>query len=177
MGSIDLDTGLAKDLNHANAHRWDYGVGFHGPKGQRRCAVWIEVLPANPGAATGMLRKAAWLRAWLAGPPTIGVLTHNGMRLTRGDVALLACGEVVRMAPPWSQAGALNPVELLRAERVHRRPHPEARPVRSHSSPASEHRPTGMAEGSWNAAQRCSFAVHREWGEPHVRYGCWSRTA
>ncbi len=30
MGSIDLDTALAKDLNHANAHRWDYGVGFHG---------------------------------------------------------------------------------------------------------------------------------------------------
>jgi len=81
-GSIDLDGTLAKHASHAGAHRWDYGVGFRVPKGQRRCAVWIEVHPANSGAIDTMLRKAAWLRAWLADHPTIDTLTRNGIRAT-----------------------------------------------------------------------------------------------
>ncbi len=81
-GSIDLDATLAKDPTHANAHRWDYGVGFQSSSGQRRCAVWVEVHPANPGTVDDMLRKAAWLRSWLDAHPTIDVLTVNGMRAT-----------------------------------------------------------------------------------------------
>ena len=65
--------------NHATAHRWNDGVGFRVTKGQRRCAVKIEVQPANPGAVDDMLRKTAWLRAWLARRPTIDALTRNGM--------------------------------------------------------------------------------------------------
>ncbi len=49
---------------------------------ERRCAVWVEVHPANPGAVDAMLRKAAWLRAWLEGHPTIDALTRNGIAAT-----------------------------------------------------------------------------------------------
>lgn len=50
----------------AHAHRWDYGVGFRAGAGQRTCAVWVEVHPANPGAVSDVLRRAAWIRTWLA---------------------------------------------------------------------------------------------------------------
>lgn len=82
-GSIDLDAALAQDPAHASAHRWDYGVGFAAPSGQRTCAVWVEVHPANPGAVTDVLRKAAWLRSWLTANPTIDALTRNGMEATQ----------------------------------------------------------------------------------------------
>ena len=81
-GSIDLDTALANDSTHANAPRWDYGVGFSTACGERRCAVWIEVHPANPGAVDDMLRKAAWLRSWLDAYPTLDALTVEGVRVT-----------------------------------------------------------------------------------------------
>lgn len=81
-GSIDLDAALARDPAHAHAHRWDYGVGFRAAAGQRTCAVWVEVHPANPGAVSDVLRKAAWLRTWLAANPTIDALTRSGVEAT-----------------------------------------------------------------------------------------------
>ena len=81
-GSVDLDATLATDPTHVNAPRWDYGVGFRTARGERRCAVWIEVQPANPGAVDDMLRKAAWLRSWLDAHPTLDALTVEGVRVT-----------------------------------------------------------------------------------------------
>ena len=81
-GNIDLDAALARDPAHAHAPRWDYGVGFLPDAGQRTCAVWVEVHPANPGAVSDVLRKSAWLRTWLAANPTIDALTRSGMEAT-----------------------------------------------------------------------------------------------
>jgi len=81
-GSIDLDAALARNPPHAHANRWDYGVGFRAAAEQRTCAVWVEVHPANPGAVSDVLQKAAWLRTWLAANPTIDALTRSGMEAT-----------------------------------------------------------------------------------------------
>lgn len=81
-GSIDLDATLATDPEHVGAPRWDYGIGFRTPTEECSCAVWVEVHPANPGAVNEVIRKAAWLQAWLSAHATIDHLTCNGAAAT-----------------------------------------------------------------------------------------------
>lgn len=64
-GSIDLDSALARQPGHANAARWDYGLGYRPPAARREQAVWIEVHPATTREVSAVLGKLQWLRDWL----------------------------------------------------------------------------------------------------------------
>lgn len=61
-GSIDLDATLALSL--PNEPRWDYGIGVNHSRGEDR-VHWVEVHPATDGDVKDVLKKLAWLRAWL----------------------------------------------------------------------------------------------------------------
>lgn len=64
-GSIDLDAALRPLPEHANAPRWDYGIGYR-PAGNAEQAVWIEVHKAETGEVSIVLAKLERLRDWLA---------------------------------------------------------------------------------------------------------------
>lgn len=53
-GSIDLDTALQQQLKHAQAPRWDYGLGYRQPNGSREFAIWVEVHSAFTGEVRAM---------------------------------------------------------------------------------------------------------------------------
>lgn len=63
-GSINLDKALAQEPGHANAPRWDYGIGYSPERGPER-AVWVEVHPATTKEVSAVIRKLQWLRGWL----------------------------------------------------------------------------------------------------------------
>ena len=65
-GSIDLDSALRQEPAHAQAPRWDYGLGYRATNGPER-AVWIEVHSATTKEVSAVLRKLQWLRDWLNG--------------------------------------------------------------------------------------------------------------
>ena len=63
-GSIFLDLALAKEPEHANASRWDYGLGYRPATGPEQ-AVWVEVHSATTREVGTVLRKLKWLQDWL----------------------------------------------------------------------------------------------------------------
>jgi len=63
-GSVDLDSSLAKEPEHASANRWDYGIGYK-PAAGRECTVWIEVHGAKDREIGTVVRKARWLKEYL----------------------------------------------------------------------------------------------------------------
>ena len=63
-GSIDLDKALAQEPGHADAPRWDYGIGYQPGNGPEQ-AVWVEVHSATSREVPAVLRKLRWLRDWL----------------------------------------------------------------------------------------------------------------
>ena len=63
-GSIDLDKALAQEPDHADAPRWDYGVGYK-PRNGSEWAVWVEVHSATTREVSTVLRKLQRLRDWL----------------------------------------------------------------------------------------------------------------
>ena len=65
-GSIDLDKALVREPDHANAPRWDYGVGYRPRNGPEQ-AVWVEVHSATTKEVSAVLQKLQWLRDWLNG--------------------------------------------------------------------------------------------------------------
>jgi hypothetical protein len=83
-GSIDLEACLARVVAYRTDAKWDYGVGFRGPDGASRCAVWIEVHNATPGDVRAMIAKLQTLRRWLANdgraldPMTVAAGRHLG---------------------------------------------------------------------------------------------------
>ena len=64
-GSIDLDSALERQPDHANAARWDYGLGYRPAAEKWEQAVWIEVHSATTREVTAVLNKLQWLRDWL----------------------------------------------------------------------------------------------------------------
>lgn len=66
-GSIDLDTALQQDQEHAQAPRWDYGLGYRPPNGSREFAIWAEVHSAFTGEVRAVVRKLGWLKDYVAG--------------------------------------------------------------------------------------------------------------
>ncbi len=64
-GSIDLDKALERQPDHANAARWDYGLGYRPAAGRPEQAVWIEVHSATTKEVDAVLRKLRWLQDWL----------------------------------------------------------------------------------------------------------------
>lgn len=65
-GSVDLDTALKQVARHAQAPRWDYGLGYRPASGAER-VVWVEVHSATTKEVSAVLRKLQWLRDWLNG--------------------------------------------------------------------------------------------------------------
>ncbi|HJU40942.1 MAG TPA: hypothetical protein VJ724_15325 [Tahibacter sp.] len=63
--SLDLDAALQRTPEHAQANRWDYGIGLAGADGAHK-AIWIEVHSAETSEVSVVLRKLAWLRTFLA---------------------------------------------------------------------------------------------------------------
>jgi hypothetical protein len=75
-GSIDLDAALAQDPEHANANRWDYGLGYKDPGG-RESAVWVEVHSAETSEVSTVIRKLRWLKDYLpTNCPALWALTR-----------------------------------------------------------------------------------------------------
>jgi hypothetical protein len=80
-GSIDLDRALS--AAQPNSNRWDYGIGFR-VAGGREVAIWLEVHPASAGEVDVVLRKYAWLVAWLkTHSPNLDVLTRRPGKVRR----------------------------------------------------------------------------------------------
>jgi len=74
-GSIDLDSALAGEAEHANEPRWDYGIGYKPKRAEER-AIWIEVHPASTSNVREVISKANWLRTWLRdNAPQLALLT------------------------------------------------------------------------------------------------------
>lgn len=74
-GSIELDEALKSDPEHANASRWDYGLGYQSPNGLES-ALWVEVHSAETGEVSTVLRKLRWLKDYLpANCPELWSLT------------------------------------------------------------------------------------------------------
>lgn len=72
-GSIDVDAALADAQPQAS--RWDYGIGYRPPHGDER-ALWVEVHPAATSDVDTVLRKLAWLKAYLReSAPALDALT------------------------------------------------------------------------------------------------------
>ena len=63
-GSINLDSTLMRERRHANAPRWDYGLGYK-PAGGPEQAIWVEVHSAKTDEVSRVLAKLKWLRSWL----------------------------------------------------------------------------------------------------------------
>ena len=63
-GSINPDSVLARQPDHANATRWDYGLGYRPTRKGREQAIWIEVHSATTGEVSAVLRKLQWLQDW-----------------------------------------------------------------------------------------------------------------
>lgn len=63
-GSIYLDAILAREPDHAQEPRWDYGLGYKPARGSEQ-AVWIEVHSATTREVSAVLRKLQWLCDWM----------------------------------------------------------------------------------------------------------------
>ena len=64
-GSIFLNFALAQFPEHAQAPRWDYGLGYKPQANAEEQAVWIEVHSATTREVGAVLRKLKWLQDWL----------------------------------------------------------------------------------------------------------------
>ena len=60
--SIALDEALK--ARHPREARWDYGIGL--VDGKRSAIAWVEVHTATSGEVEAVLKKLAWLKAWLS---------------------------------------------------------------------------------------------------------------
>jgi hypothetical protein len=62
IGSMDLDSTFQESL--PNDPRWDYGIGVRDEQGSHHIH-WVEIHPAVEGNVKEVLKKHAWLKAWL----------------------------------------------------------------------------------------------------------------
>lgn len=63
-GSLDIDAALQSDPSHAQANRWDYGLGYKAPDGTES-AIWVEVHSAETSEIDVVIRKLEWLKRYL----------------------------------------------------------------------------------------------------------------
>ena len=66
-GSAYLDEALQRVREHAEAHRWDIGIGYRHTNRAHEVLYWVEIHTANDHGLTLVLEKLRWLRRWLAG--------------------------------------------------------------------------------------------------------------
>ncbi len=85
-GSVNLDKALAR--SHPNEPRWDYGIGVRAGRGFDR-AIWIEVHPASSHHIGDVLKKLAWLEAWLeSSAQALRQITAEYVWVASGSVAI-----------------------------------------------------------------------------------------
>ncbi len=116
-GSVSLDSALARETQHANAPRWDYGIGYKPRRGAER-AIWVEVHPASTSSVGEVINKLNWLRMWLRedAPQLASLTVSNGT--TRPFVWIATAGVHIprnsRQARQLSTAGLEMPRRVLR---------------------------------------------------------------
>lgn len=77
-GSLEIDAALRQDPAHAQANRWDYGLGYTDPAGTER-ALWVEVHSAETSEVSCVLAKYNWIRSFLQHSATdLLQLTNKG---------------------------------------------------------------------------------------------------
>ena len=82
-GSINIDQALMGEADHAQACRWDYGLGYLDPTGTER-AVWVEVHSAETSEVSKIICKLTWLKDYLSQHCTdLWELTQKGDQATR----------------------------------------------------------------------------------------------
>jgi len=95
VGSIDIDGTLAREPEHRDAPRWDYGLGYRAPN-DPDCALWMEVHPATTSNVAEVIAKLRWLQGYLASnaaallklsrgaaaKPFVWIATEAGVRIT-----------------------------------------------------------------------------------------------
>ena len=76
-GSVDLDGALRDTVEHRQANRWDYGIGFR-EEDEKEVAIWVEVHPASAGEVKTVIEKYRWLLTWLrVEAPALGSLSKR----------------------------------------------------------------------------------------------------
>lgn len=65
-GSAYVDEALKTIREHAEAHRWDFGIGYRHTNRENEVLYWVEIHTANDHGLTLVLEKLRWLRRWLA---------------------------------------------------------------------------------------------------------------
>jgi hypothetical protein len=77
-GSVDIDSALHQESQHAQAPRWDYGLGYRPPNGNKEFAMWVEVHSAETSEVRAVVRKLTWLKDYLMGQcPDLWKITHS----------------------------------------------------------------------------------------------------
>lgn len=66
-GSFDLDSALMRLPEHAQANRWDFGIGYLHENRDAECLYWVELHTASDREVDVVLAKLRWLRNWLDG--------------------------------------------------------------------------------------------------------------
>ena len=114
-GSIALDEVLSREAKHANAPRWDYGIGYR-PAGAAERVIWVEVHPAETSKVGEVVNKLNWLRTWLRDEASqLESMTVGGGRI-RPYVWIATAG--VRIPRNSPQARQLSTAGLEMPRRV-----------------------------------------------------------
>ena len=61
-----MDTALKRVPEHAEAHRWDFAIGFQHTNRAREFVYWVETHTGSDNQVGVMLDKLKWLKEWLA---------------------------------------------------------------------------------------------------------------
>lgn len=64
---MDIDTALKRLPAHAEAHRWDFAIGFQHTNRASEFVYWVETHTGSDSQISVMLDKLTWLKQWLAG--------------------------------------------------------------------------------------------------------------
>lgn len=109
-GSIDLDDSLKDVIEHRNASRWDYGLGYRLPN-RIEIAIWVEVHPASTSNVVEVLKKFEWLKTWLReSAPDLKALTEKNTSIQAYH--WLATNAGVHIRPGTPQERRLRSVGL-----------------------------------------------------------------
>lgn len=65
-GSVDVDTALKRLPEHADAHRWDFAIGFQHTNRKKEFVYWVETHTGSDSQISVMMEKLKWLKQWLA---------------------------------------------------------------------------------------------------------------
>lgn len=64
-GSVDIDTAYQQAPAHASANRWDFAIGYQHTNRVDEVIYWVETHTGSDAEIKTMLKKLAWLKAWL----------------------------------------------------------------------------------------------------------------